>query len=253
MPLAGLGGCLETYFWQTPHSMIPLASWMAVWCTNTGYSVSQGCSRSCFLCLWAAGDRGMCARRGYHTSQKASGSPATRVTPFSLLQVVRDTADQHSAKLQQRVEALLCCCGVLKPCRCCVALPRAPEIYLPCIRGHCAALGSQNINTLYLLQPSREGGGEGRKGPRNHIKHTEMGVQSGHWFCKVTKGVRRRVTGLHAGTQTLPSQTMRLRGEAGFRRNSSWGLRKQSRKLHFLFMLLATPAPGLRAQRLEAS
>lgn len=61
--LAGLRGCLETYFWQAPHSMIPLVSWMAVWCTNTGYSVSQGCSRSCFLCLWAVGDRGMCVRR----------------------------------------------------------------------------------------------------------------------------------------------------------------------------------------------
>lgn len=67
--LAGLGGCLETYFWQAPHSMIPLASWMAVWCTNTGYSVSQGCSRSCFLCLWAAGDRNVC-EEGYHTSQR---------------------------------------------------------------------------------------------------------------------------------------------------------------------------------------
>lgn len=35
--------------------MIPLTSWMALWCTNTGYSVSQGCSMSCFLCLWAVG------------------------------------------------------------------------------------------------------------------------------------------------------------------------------------------------------
>lgn len=46
---------LGPYFWQAPHSMIPLVSWTAVWCTNTGYSVSQGCSTSCFLCLWAAG------------------------------------------------------------------------------------------------------------------------------------------------------------------------------------------------------
>jgi hypothetical protein len=29
-PLAGFRGCLETYFWQPPHSMMPLASWMAV-------------------------------------------------------------------------------------------------------------------------------------------------------------------------------------------------------------------------------
>ena len=44
-----------SYFWQAPHSMMPLVSRMAVWCTNTGYSVLQGCSMSCFLCLWAAG------------------------------------------------------------------------------------------------------------------------------------------------------------------------------------------------------
>lgn len=47
--------CLRSYFWQAPHSMIPLTSWMALWCTNTGYSVSQGCRMSCFLCLWAVG------------------------------------------------------------------------------------------------------------------------------------------------------------------------------------------------------
>lgn len=35
-------------------------------------------------------------------------------------------------------------------------------------------------------------------------------------FGKVTQKVRRRVTGLHAWTQMLPSQTMRLRGEASF-------------------------------------
>lgn len=46
---------MPPHFWQAPHSMMPLASWTAVWCTNTGYAVSQGCSTSCFLCLWAAG------------------------------------------------------------------------------------------------------------------------------------------------------------------------------------------------------
>lgn len=46
---------MPAHFWQAPHSMMPLASWTAVWCTNTGYAVSQGCSTSCFLCLWAAG------------------------------------------------------------------------------------------------------------------------------------------------------------------------------------------------------
>lgn len=183
MPLAGLGGCLETYFWQTPHSMIPLASWMAVWCTNTGYSVSQGCSRSCFLCLWATGDRGMCARRGYHTSQKASGSLATRVTPFSLLQVVRDTADQHSAKLQQSVEALLCCCGVRKPCHAAVLPFPGPLRFI----SRASEGTVQHINTLYLLQPSREGDGEGRKAPGTILSTQKWGCNQDTGFARSHK------------------------------------------------------------------
>lgn len=49
--------------------------------------------------------------------------------------------------------------------------------------------------------------------------------------------------------------TMRLRGEAGFRLNSFCGLGEQPwlSWLHFLFMLLGTPVPGLPGQRPEAS
>lgn len=71
--------------------------------------------------------------------------------------------------------------------RCCVALPRAPEIYLPCIRGHCAALGSQNINTLYLLQPSREGDGEGRKAPGTILSTQKWGCNQDTGFARSHK------------------------------------------------------------------
>lgn len=188
MPLAGLGGCLETYFWQTPHSMIPLASWMAVWCTNTGYSVSQGCSRSCFLCLWAAGDRGMCARRGYHTSQKASGSPATRVTPFSLLQVVRDTADQHSAKLQQSVEALLCCCGVRKPCHAAVLPFPGPLRFISrASEGTVQHWGPKTSTHFTFYSPAGKEAGKEGKAPGTILSTQKWGCNQDTGFARSHK------------------------------------------------------------------
>lgn len=82
--LAGVWqSCPWPYFWQPPHSMTPLVSWMAVWCTNTGYSVSQGCSTSCFLCLWAVGTRSHRWGKGHHQMKRALGSHAYRGLRFS--------------------------------------------------------------------------------------------------------------------------------------------------------------------------
>lgn len=130
---------MGTYFWQASHSMIPLASWIDVWCTNTGYSVSQGCSRSCFLCLWAVGGRHVC-EEGYHLTE-ALGSPSVRAASFSLLQV---TSTQQKAP--RSLEASLSCW---------VALARSPEIFLQSTRGYPAVLLCQS--TLCLLRPSSEG------------------------------------------------------------------------------------------------
>lgn len=60
--------------------------------------------------------------------------------------------------------------------RCCVALPRVPEIYLPCIRGHCAALESPKHQHTSFTLYSPAGKETGKEGLRNHIKHTEMWV-----------------------------------------------------------------------------
>ena len=147
------------------------------------------------------------------------------------------------------VEALLRCCGVGKPCYTAMLPFPGPLRFIP---GHSWAPRSTEVLMHQHTLPftAQQGRRRGKEGSRNHIKHPETGVQSGRCFCKVTQGVRRRVTDLHAWTQTLPSQTMRLRGEAGFRLNSSCGLGEQTRfsRLHFLFMLL-----GTWRQRLEAS
>lgn len=164
-PLAGLGGCLETYFWQTPHSMMPLASWMAVWCTNTGYSVSQGCSRSCFLCLWAVGDRGMCVRR-VTTHHKGLMKPICNGDNLQFVTRVGIQWTSTQQKVQLSVEAL----------HCCVALPRASEIYFRSIRRHCTALGPKASTYFTPYSPAAKE--TGKEGSSHHFKHPEMGMQT---------------------------------------------------------------------------